>query len=343
MPSQHKAVYLEKVGVPFSIGAIDTKSPAKGEVCIRVHALAINPVDWKIQDSGYPTNSWPIILGEDVAGTIEAVGDGVTRFKSGQRVLAHAQYLMTKKLEHSGFQELVLAPETSVVPIPEGMKFEDASVLPLAMSTAAAGLYQPKSEMFLELPLPSTKPQKTGKTLLVWGGSASVGTAVIQLAVASGLAVAATCSKRNFELVEKLGAKAFDYNSPSVVGDLVAELQRGEFVGGYDAIGSRESSMQSAQVIAQLGGGILANVLNPPEDIPATVQSKMVLAPTIFYGSTAYVGKGVYEDFLPQALASGQIVPAPDSEVTGNGLGAVEAACQRQKAGVSGKKIVVTL
>lgn len=114
------------------------------------------------------------------------------------------------------------------------MKFEDAAVLPLAVSTAAAGLYQPKKEICLELDLPSTKPSKSGKTLLVWGGSASVGTAAIQLAVASGLTVVTTCSERNFGLVQKLGAKAFDYNSPSIVGDLIAELGKGDFVGGYD-------------------------------------------------------------------------------------------------------------
>lgn len=148
--------------------------------------------------------------------------------------MAHTQFLMTKDNQQSGFQEIVRVPENSVAKIPDSMKESDATVLPLAISTAAAGLYQPKSETCLALDLPSTKPVKSGKTLLVWGGSASVGTAAIQLAVASGLTVVTTCSKRNFELVEKLGAKAFDYSSPSIVGDLVEELKKGEFVGAYD-------------------------------------------------------------------------------------------------------------
>lgn len=71
--------------------------------------------------------------------------------------------------------------------------------------------------------------------------------------------------------------------------------------------------------------------------------TQTVFAVSIFYGENAHVGKAVYEDFLPKALASGQIVPAPPSEVVGHGLDAIQEACQKQKAGVSAKKIVVTL
>jgi len=234
MSKQHNAVFLDGVGKPFRVGPYDTESPGKGEVLIRNKAVAINPVDWKVQDSGWPIQQWPAILGEDLAGEIVEVGEGVTRFKTGQRVLAHADFLISKKIQHASFQDLVIVPESAVVVIPDSMKFEDATVLPLAISTAAAGLYQSKKEGFLELDLPSHSPKKSGKTILIWGGSSSVGTAAIQLAIASGLDVVTTCSKRNFDLVEKLGGKPFDYNSLSIVGDLVSELQKGSFVGAYD-------------------------------------------------------------------------------------------------------------
>lgn len=234
MSKQHNAVYLDGAAEPFRIGPIDTIAPGKGEVLIRNKAVAINPVDWKIQDTGYFIDSWPAILGQDLAGEIVEVGEGVTRFKTGQRVLAHCHFLLNKTLQFASFQDLVIVPEVSIVAIPDIMKFEDATVLPLALSTATAGLYQSKKETCLELDPPSLSPKKSGKTLLIWGGSSSVGTAAIQLAVASGLEVVTTCSKRNFALVEKLGANAFDYNSPSIVGDLVEELKKGTFVGGYD-------------------------------------------------------------------------------------------------------------
>lgn len=69
----------------------------------------------------------------------------------------------------------------------------------------------------------------------------------------------------------------------------------------------------------------------------------LVFALSIFAGENSFVGKGVYEDFLPQALESGQFVPAPPAQVVGSSIDDVQEACQKQKAGVSGKKIVVTL
>lgn len=232
MSQQHSVVFLDGKDKPFRVATVDTIQPAKNEVLIRNKALAINPVDWKVQDSGAFIREWPVVLGEDLAGVIEAVGDEVTRFKPGQRVLAHSQALATQRAQEGSFGELVLVAQTCVAEIPESVSFEDAAVLPLAISTAAAGLYQ--SDGCLELALPTASPKKSGKTLLVWGGSSSVGTAAIQLAVASGVTVATTCSSRNQQLVEKLGAKFFDYNSPSIVGDLVAELGKGEFAGAYD-------------------------------------------------------------------------------------------------------------
>lgn len=234
MSKQHSAVFLDGKDKPFRVGSVDTLQPGKGEVLIRNKALAINPVDWKIQDYGAFIRNWPAVLGEDLAGVIEAVGDEVTRFKTGQRVLAHSQFLGGQRNQDAAFAELVLVPQAAIALIPDSVTFEDASVLPLALSTAAAGLFQSKDQGYLGLDVPSTNPKKSNKTLLVWGGSSSVGTAAIQLAVASGVTVVTTCSSRNQQLVEKLGAKSFDYNSPSIVGDLVAELGKGDFVGAYD-------------------------------------------------------------------------------------------------------------
>lgn len=102
------------------------------------------------------------------------------------------------------------------------MAYEDAAVLPLALSTAACGLFQ-KDQLGLEYPSATAKP--TGKTLLVWGGSTSVGSNAIQLAVAAGYDVIATASPRNFDYVKGLGAgQVFDYNSSTVVADIVAAL-----------------------------------------------------------------------------------------------------------------------
>ena len=132
-------------------------------------------------------------------------------------------------------------------------------MLPLAISTAASGLYQKE---FLGLPYPTAEPKPSGKTILVWGGSSSVGGTVIQLAVASGLEVVSTASEKNFALVKALGAKhVLDYSTETVVDDIVSLLKGREFVGGYDAISTPETIKASADIVHRLGGGKLAKVL----------------------------------------------------------------------------------
>ena len=87
----------------------------------------------------------------------------------------------------------------------------------------------------LALDFPSHDPKSSGKTLLVWGGSSSVGCCAIQLAVASGLKVVATCSSGNFELCRSLGAsEVFDYKSETIVEDLIEALGRGKCAGVYN-------------------------------------------------------------------------------------------------------------
>ena len=186
-----------------------------------------------MQDYGAFIKSYPFVLGCDLAGEVVEVGDDVANFKEGDRVLAHPLGL-TGKQDEAPFQLYTIVNSALTAKVPDEMSFEQACVLPLSVSTAADGLY---AKDHLNLPYPSTQPKSTGKVLLLWGGSSSVGSSVIQLAVASGIDVVTTCSKKNFEYVKSLGATAvFDQSSPSVVGDLVAELQNGgqELIGAYD-------------------------------------------------------------------------------------------------------------
>lgn len=158
-------------------------------------------------------------------------------------------------------------------------------MLPLAISTAAAGLYLPG---YLGLELPShtdstnRDTEKKKKTVLIWGGSSSVGATAIQLAHASGLNVITTASSSNFALVRDLGAVAvFDYRSETVVQNIVREVQGlgGEFVGIYDAISEEGKSLGPlAGILEGLGldkaGGVrIAGVL-PVEGNKYGVESK---------------------------------------------------------------------
>ena len=171
---------------------------------------------------------------------------------------------------YGGFQLYTVAKEITVASIPDSLPYEQAVVLPLSISTAAAGLYQ---KGFLEVPYPTIDPKPTGKTILIWGGSSSVGSTTIQFAVASGLTVVSTASKKNLEYVKALGAHhVFDYSSATVIQDIIATLKGNTFVGAFDAISLPESLKPTAEIVHQLGGGKIATVLGAPsEDLPSDV------------------------------------------------------------------------
>jgi NADPH:quinone reductase-like Zn-dependent oxidoreductase len=163
-----------------------------------------------------------------------------------------------------------VAHEITVSPIPDSLPYENGVVLPLAISTAAAGLYQ---KDFLALPYPTVNTKPSGKTILIWGGASSVGSTAIQLAVSSGLEVVSTASKRNLDYVKGLGAKhVIDYAEPSAVEDIVKLLKGSKFLGAYDAISSPGTLKATAEIVSQLGGGKIATVLAAPaEGLPSNV------------------------------------------------------------------------
>ncbi|CZR60598.1 uncharacterized protein PAC_10494 [Phialocephala subalpina] len=207
---------------------------------------------------------------------------------------------------------------------PDGISFESAAVVPLGCSTAACAMFQ---EDFLNMQFPTEPRQKpVGKAVLIWGGSSSVGSNAIQLAVAAGYEVMTTALPRDFEYVKKLGAsQVFDYNKPTIVKDLV------------NAFKGKRSQGQLIAFQAPLG----LPVLKPGwHESPEDVQIKYVYGLSL---KDNEVGKAIYEDFLPKALKSGAFVPAPEPLIAGKGLEYIQDAVYLQAKGTSAKKVVVSL
>jgi NADPH:quinone reductase-like Zn-dependent oxidoreductase len=227
MPT-NTAAWINAKNAQLEVGPAPYNPPGDDQIVIRNHAVAINPLDWIIQVEGSLTYRWlnyPTVLGSDVAGEVVEVGQAVTCFRVGDRVLGHAvgSDKDSNRAAEGGFQLYTVVLERMASPIPDTLPFEDAAVLPLAVSTAACGLFQTDQ---LGLRHPSVNTEPTGQTLLVWGGSTIVGSNAIQLAAAAGYEVITTASPRNFEYVKSLGAaQVFDYNSPTVVPDIIAAFQ----------------------------------------------------------------------------------------------------------------------
>ncbi|KAK0271288.1 hypothetical protein LTR91_003550 [Friedmanniomyces endolithicus] len=335
----NRAAWLDGAAKKLRIDEADMPKPESDEVVIKNSAIAINPVDWKIQDSGYFIKTWPMILGCDAAGTVTAVGSSVTRFQRGDRVTGHTISLLSQSPQDGGFQLYSRLKANKTAILPESVSFAAGSVLPLALDTAAVGLYSPaEGAKGLGLPPPSLEPKPSGKVLVCWGGSSSVGALVIQLAVASGAKVVATASPHNFEFCKDAGAsEVLDYRSGSVVEDVVAAVKKvgGEFMGLYDAISLPEESYKhTVPIVEKLGGGPLAFVLGPPENAPESVK------PAHVFGVNDMTS-GIWEDYVTAALEKGKLRCLPPPQVVGKGLESVQAGLDANKKGVSAKKVVI--
>lgn len=349
MTPENMALWLPKRGARFEVGAAPYTAPAAEEVVVRARAIAVNPIDG-MPGFAYrlvlPWLTFPAVVGTDVAGEVVEVGPGVTRFHVGDRVVGNAGGIEQNRnrAAEGAFQLYVVLTQHMVTPLPDELSFEQAAVLPLGTSTAASGMFQQDQ---LALTLPTNDPVDRAETVLVWGGSTSVGSNAIQLAHNAGYRVIATASPRNFDYVRSLGAAAaIDYHSRTAVRDVI------------DAIG--DSPL--AGTIA-IGNGSLAPTLSITQNVPgrrriATAspalvtriellrrRRKGVRVTSIWGGSLKdnEVGPGVYVDFLPTALATGTYRAAPDAVIVGTGLDQIPEALEQLRKGVSAKKLVVTV
>jgi NADPH:quinone reductase-like Zn-dependent oxidoreductase len=187
---------------------VDKPAPNADEVLVKVLAVSVNAADWHVL-RGKPLFSRATlgllgpkhkILGVDVAGQVEAVGSGVTRFEPGDEVYANL-------LDHGygGFAEYVSVPVAVVSLKPANLSFEEAAAVPMAGVTALQGLGR------------HGEIQPTQK-VLINGASGGVGTFAVQIAKSYGAEVTAVTSTRNIDLVGSLGADhVVDYTTTDVV------------------------------------------------------------------------------------------------------------------------------
>lgn len=255
---------------------------------------------------------------------------------------SHTFGLASSDPAQGGFQLYTSLRADLISRIPDSLSYTSAAVLPLAISTAAACLFKKET---LALPLPKSSdanPPASGKSVLVWGGSSSVGATAIQLAAGAGHKVVSVASKRNIEGVKALGAAAvFDYNSPSVADDIIAALEGTEFAGVCDAIGSADSAKAWAPVYKKLGGKY-GSVMPGAPGLPEGIEGSSVFAPTVVLDDK-YVGDVIWAKWVPEALQKGTLKAVPEAIVIKGGLESVQDAVNKQKAGVSFGKIVVEL
>ncbi|KAG2177643.1 hypothetical protein INT44_008157 [Umbelopsis vinacea] len=372
-PTNNAAWSPAKLAKELQVKPAPYTPPGADQIIVKNHAVAINPVDYILQDMGDMIFTWlkyPFIFGVDLSGEVVEVGSNVSsRFKIGDRVMAVACGADPDRNNptESAFQNYTVVPADLAVKIPATLSYEHAAVVPLGMATAATGLFL-KDFLALDLPTAPARPS-SGKTLIIWGGSTSVGCNAIQLAVAAGYEVFTTASPRNFDLLKKLGAsQVFDYNDKNVVQNMISALKEKTLAGAM-AIGPGSVSLCMGILSKTKGSKFVTDVGGPGSGsvdtkstglgriplmayfISFTVSTKVKgmwtgVTSKFVYGSDLKkneVGPAIFRDFLPKALETGQYICAPDPEVIGHGLEQIQLGYGILSKGVSAKKIVVTL
>ena len=231
-----KAVLLREYGGVEKLDYTDAPqpSPAAGEVLVRVISTSVNPVDYKIRSGAMKERmplKFPAVLGRDVAGEVTALGDGVTKFKVGDRVMG---------LVNASYAEYLTAKAEILTKIPEGLDAKEAGVLPLVVLTGA------------QLIEKGVKP-KAGEVVLVTGAMGNVGRTAVFVAKQHGAKVMAGIRAKQKADAQSLGA------------DSVVALDEDREISGLpelDAIADTVNGDTLAKLLPKLKkSGRLASVL----------------------------------------------------------------------------------
>lgn len=233
---QMRALIVESANAPLRLVSIPKPAPGVGQVLVRVAASGVNPLDGKIRagQAAHARQPLPAVLGMDLAGTVEALGEGVNGWVPGDEVYAMATGIGGVQ---GSLAEYAVVDARLLARKPGNLNMREAAGLPLVLITAWEGLVD-RAQV------------RAGQKVLIHGGAGGVGHVAVQIARALGAEVFATGSARHRETIEDLGATFIDYRQSSVE-EYVAQYTAGQgFDIVYDTVGGEtlDLSFKAARV-----------------------------------------------------------------------------------------------
>ena len=327
-----RAVRIHEDGGPEVLVLEDAPDPepGAGEVLVRLRASALNHLDVWIR-KGMPSVQKPRILGADGAGVVEALGDGVSGFEVGERVVINpgveaggGRIHVIGEHGDGTNAELIAVPATNVHPIPDGLSFEEAAAFPLVFETAYRMLV-------------TRAGLREGEWVLAWGIGGGVSTAALTIAKALGARVLVTSSSdAKLERARELGA---DATVNHATGDVKAAVQEATGGHGIDVVVENVGEATwatSLQVAAPAGRITVCGATSGPN--PPAGLHRIWWKQLSILGSTMGTGEdfaGAYE-----LVANGRALPVIDSVLP---LEEIRTAHERLEAGEQLGKIVLTI
>lgn len=326
-PPLMKAVHFRCYGSPDVLTLEDTKKPAPGkdEILVRVHAASVNPLDWHYLHGkpylvrlftgiGRPKNTR---LGVDFAGTVEAVGDSVTRYKRGDEVFGGVR---------GAFGEYVTVREGGTIAVkPANVSHEAAASVMVAGITALQGL-RDKGKI------------AAGQRVLVNGASGGVGTFAVQIAKAYGAEVTGVCSTRNLDMVRSIGADyVIDYTKEDFTEsgkryDLILDM-----VGNHSLLKLRHA-LEPDGTLVQVGDADIGDWIDP---LLGPMKS-LVMAPFLEPKVVGFIAQPNAADVaeLADLMRNGKVIPVIDRRYA---LEEIADAIRYSEQGHARGKIVVAI
>ncbi len=321
-----KAIVYRCYGSPdvLEFEDVEKPAPADDEVLVKIHAAAVNPLDWHymrgspyimrlMSGLGAPDRT---SLGVDFAGTVEAVGINVTQFKPGDEVFGGSS---------GAFAEYVTVREDKALVLkPVNMTFEQSAAVAIAGITALQAL-RDKGKI------------KPGQKVLINGASGGVGTFAVQIAKSFGAEVTGVCSTRNVEMVRSIGADHVidytreDYTRSGQTYDLIIDN-----VGNHSLLANRR--VLNSDGIMVIVGGAKGNWLAP---LMGPIKALM-LSPFVDQEFVMILARLRKDDLsiLRDLMQTGKVTPVIDRRYR---LSEVPAAIRYSEEGHARGKIVIDL
>jgi NADPH:quinone reductase-like Zn-dependent oxidoreductase len=313
---------------------VENPIPSDNQVLIRVHAAAVNPLDCGLMKGqpyfmrflfGFPK---PKVTrpGRDVAGEVQAVGNGVTHFKPGDEVFGVCTAGGWMNKCDGAFAEYACTLETGLTCKPDNITFEQTASAPIAALTALQGL-RDKGQI------------KPGQKVLINGAAGGVGTFAVQIAKAWGAEVTGVCSTGNVEMVRRIGADhVVDYTQT----DFTKSTEKYDLI--FDLVGNH-SFIELRRVLVPHGIFVGAGVVGAPKTISGMVGGLVSTIVVSFFVSQRYatfVAKVNTNDLnvISEMMASGKVIPVVDRVFD---LNETAEAMRYQDQGHAHGKVVIAI
>lgn len=308
--------------MPLSLAELPARRLGRRDVRVKVHAIGVNPVDWKMREGGplrfahrFVGPSGPLVVGVDFAGEVVEVASDAD-LAVGARVVGGTDF--SRRQLGSYATEVVVRDDQCAV-LPDGVSFDHAACLPVPGATAIRAFDVASLEAI---------PPPEDRRVLILGASGGVGLVTIQLVRAMGAKAVGVCSSRNTALVERLGAVAVDYTQGDA---LEAARAFGPFDLVLHAVGTELYPLPRCRELLS-PRGVVALAVVRPADVPAIALRRGVQS------ILGRPGRGNLEP-LVAALARGEIEPLVEASFP---LAEAEKAHQISKAGKVVGKLLLT-